>query len=403
MKAVLLCAGKSTRTYPLTLTRPKPLLKVANKTILQHNLEQLHATRLIKEVILIVGYKKEMIAFWIKEHQKKFDCVIKTVVQEEQRGTADALQSARSLLGDASFLLMNGDDLFFAEDIKKLLASKSEHALLVHPVAKPEQYGIVLINPRDKKLVKAIVEKPQKPIGNLASTGCYVFSPSIFDIGDVEPSSRGEFELPDLINFHCDRGEVGFVQAKHWFPITYPWDLLPANAYLLSLLKKKIAGKLEKHVTLKSIVVVGKGTLIKSGVYIEGPVLIGEHCTIGPNAYIRPGTTIGNHCKIGHEVEIKNSILFDNTKIPHLNYLGDSVLGEDVNFAAGTITANVRHDKGVIRSSVKKELVETGHEKLGTIIGDHVKLGIKTLIYPGRKIWPNKTTLPGEVVKQDVE
>jgi len=73
------------------------------------------------------------------------------------------------------------------------------------------------------------------------------------------------------------------------------------------------------------------------------------------------------------------------------------------NFAAGTITANVRHDKGVIRSSVKKELVETGHEKLGTIIGDHVKLGIKTLIYPGRKIWPNKTTLPGEVVKQDVE
>lgn len=385
------------------------MLKVANKTILQHNLEQLHATRLIKEVILVVGYKKEMIESWVKEHKKNFDFIIKTVVQEQQRGTADALQSARSLLGmpgAESFLLMNGDDLFFAEDIKKLLATKSEHALLVHPVAKPEQYGIVVVHPQDKKLVKAVVEKPQNHMGSLASTGCYLFSPSIFDIGDVEPSSRGEFELPDLINFHCARCEVSYVQAKHWFPITFPWDLLPANAFLLSCIqknKKNVAGKLEKHVTLKGNVVIGKGTLVKSGVYIEGPVVIGENCTIGPNAYIRPSTSIGNHCKIGHEVEVKNSILFDKTKIPHLNYLGDSVLGEDVNFAAGTITANVRHDKGVIRSSVKKELVETGREKLGTIIGDHARLGIKTLIYPGRKIWPNKTTLPGEVVKQDVE
>ena len=142
--------------------------------------------------------------------------------------------------------------------------------------------------------------------------------------------------------------------------------------------------------------------------------MIGEHCTIGPNAYLRSSTTIGNNCKIGFEVEIKNSVVFNNSAIPHLSYIGDSVIGEGVNVAAGSITANVRHDAGLIRSSVIKnaggeireeirgELVDTGLHKLGTILADGVKLGIRTLIYPGRKIWPGKTTLPGEIVTKDI-
>src|SRR3989344_2574082 len=160
-----------------------------------------------------------MITSWVKEHQKKFDFVIKMVVQEEQRGTADALQSARNLLGDASFLLMNGDDLFFAEDIKKLLASKSEHAVLVHPVAKPEQYGIVLINPRDKKLVKAIVEKPQKPIGNLASTGCYVFFHSFLASG--------------MWNFFCAEN-LNCLISSTFIATAVKWDLCRQNTGFLS-------------------------------------------------------------------------------------------------------------------------------------------------------------------------
>ena len=100
----------------------------------------------------------------------------------------------------------------------------------------------------------------------------------------------------------------------------------------------------------------------------------------------------------------------DNTAVPHLSYIGDSIIGENVNIGAGTVTANLRHDKGIIRTSVRKEiegqikeeLVETGLHKFGTVIGDNAKLGIKTIIYPGRQIWAGMTTKPGQIVDKDV-
>jgi bifunctional UDP-N-acetylglucosamine pyrophosphorylase/glucosamine-1-phosphate N-acetyltransferase len=131
--------------------------------------------------------------------------------------------------------------------------------------------------------------------------------------------------------------------------------------------------------------------------------MIGENCTIGPNCFIRSCTTIGNDSKVGNAVEIKNSIIGDNTSIGHLSYVGDSVIGDYVNLGAGTITANLRHDDKNISSPVKGDMVDSGRRKLGAIIGDNVHTGINTSIYPGRKIWPEKTTLPGEIVSKDVE
>ena len=113
--------------------------------------------------------------------------------------------------------------------------------------------------------------------------------------------------------------------------------------------------------------------------------------------------SIGNDCKVGNAVEIKNAILMEGSVIGHLSYCADSVIGEKVNFGAGTIVANLRHDNGNVKSMVRGELIDTGRRKFGTIIGDHAKTGIHTSIYPGRKIWPGKTTMPGEIVKKDVQ
>ena len=154
---------------------------------------------------------------------------------------------------------------------------------------------------------------------------------------------------------------------------------------------------------LNGTVAIGKGTVIRPGVVIDGPVIIGEDCTIGPNAWIRSYTAIGNGCRAGQGTEIKASILMDGARVPHLSYVGDSVLGEDVNFGCGTITANFRHDEGNHSSMVKGELVDTGRRKLGAIVGDGVHTGINTSIYPGRKLWPGTSTLPGEVVIRDIE
>src|SRR3989338_3290353 len=124
--------------------------------------------------------------------------------------------------------------------------------------------------------------------------------------------------------------------------------------------------------------------------------------TAFPNCYIRAFSSIGNNCRIGNAVEVKNSIVMDNTHIGHLSYVGDSVIGENVNLGAGFIVANLRHDNETVKSVVKEELISTGRRKFGTIIAENVKTGIRTSVYHGRKIWPNKTTLPGEIVKRDI-
>lgn len=402
LKAVLLAAGKGTRTYPLTLTRPKPLLKVANKTIMQHNLEQLKQTDSIKEVIMIIGYKGEMIK---KEFGKEFKGMkITYAEQAEQLGTGDALLAAKRLL-KGQFIVMNGDDLYFAEDIIRLLNEK--YAVLVKEVGNPEKYGVYLV---DSGYAKMLVEKPKEFISSTANIGCYKLDMKVFDSKPMK-TERGEIEITDFISELMKKEKVKCVEAGRWIAIAYSWDLLAANEMMLKDIKRGIKGKLEPNVTIKGEVVIGEDTVVKSGVYIEGPAVIGSHCEIGPNAYIRPSTSIGDSCKIGHEVEIKNSIIMDHSAVPHLSYIGDSVIGENVNVAAGSVTANLRHDKGMIRTSMKKEiegeikdeLVDTGLHKFGAIIGDNAKLGVKTIIYPGRKIWPGMTTLPGQIVKEDIE
>lgn len=191
--------------------------------------------------------------------------------------------------------------------------------------------------------------------------------------------------------------------SEGWKPVTYPWSVLEANEKMLAKLRPLKKGNVEKGATLKGKISIGKGTVIRAGSYIEGPVAIGEHCTIGPNCYIRGSTAIGNHCLVGNATEIKNSILMNGTHVGHLSYVGDSILGENVNLGAGTITANLRHDNGSVKSSIKGILVDTKRRKLGAIIGDNVHTGIHTTIYPGRKLWPNLSTIPGETVKKDIE
>ncbi len=105
------------------------------------------------------------------------------------------------------------------------------------------------------------------------------------------------------------------------------------------------SGEIEANVVLKGAVSVDKGTIIRSGSYIVGPVIIGQNCDIGPNCFIRPSTAIGDNCHIGAAVEVKNSIVMNGTKIPHFNYVGDSVIGENCNLGAGTKIANLKLDK----------------------------------------------------------
>ena len=182
--------------------------------------------------------------------------------------------------------------------------------------------------------------------------------------------------------------------------LCFPWDLLRLNEILLAHLTEKIEGTVREGVTIDGTLRLGRGSILLPGVYIEGNVIIGEHCKIGPNCYIRGYTAIGDHCHIGQAVEIKNSLIGEHTAIGHLSYAGDSIIGKRVNFGAGTIISNFRHDGQNHRFKVDGKLISTGRRKFGAVIGDGVHTGIHTAIYPGRSLISGASTLPGEVVKR---
>jgi len=391
IQAVIMAAGKSTRTWPLTLTKPKPLLKVMNKEIIKHNLDALQG--LVSEVIIIVGFKKEMI---IEEIGHKYGKLkIRYAEQKRQLGTGHALKYVEKLI-KGKFIVMGGDDIFSKKDIKACLRHK--YAVLGCKVEDPGRFGVFVVKGKE---VKKVVEKPKKFVSGIANAGLYVFDKSVFKF-KLRKSQRGEYEIVDYINALIKKERVVCEKVKgRWLSVGNPWDLIEANSVLVSEIKNDIKGKVEKNVIVKGKLKAGKGTEILSGTYIKGNVIIGENCLIGPNCYLRGNTSIGDGCHIGQAVEIKNSVIMDNAKVPHLSYIGDSVIGENSNLGAGTITANLKHDNKNVRSVVKGKIVDTGRRKFGTIIADDVHTGINTTIYPGRKIWPGVSTLPGEIIDKD--
>ncbi len=398
MHAVILAAGNSTRTLPLTATKPKPLLRVAGASLLEWNLRQL--TGLVSSVTVVVGYQKEQIEAEVKRLAPKL--TVTFAEQREQKGTGHALRAAGEL--PERFLVLGGDDLYWHDDFARLL--KHDEAILASDVkdaAAAKNFGVLEL---DGDRLARIEEKPRKPTpaaageGWLVSTACYVLRKALLD-QQVKRSKRGEEELTDMINARAAAAPIAVERATFWHPVSYPWQLLEANEAALALLKRDVQGVVEKGAVLKGAVVVGKGTVIRAGAYIEGPVSIGRDCVIGPNCYIRPSTSIGDRCRVGNAVELKNCAIGSNSHIGHLSYLGDSILGDGVNVGAGTIAANLRHDGAAVTSAVNGKLVGTGRRKLGCVLADGVHTGIHTSIYPGRKLWPNTTTLPGEVVSKD--
>jgi UDP-N-acetylglucosamine diphosphorylase / glucose-1-phosphate thymidylyltransferase / UDP-N-acetylgalactosamine diphosphorylase / glucosamine-1-phosphate N-acetyltransferase / galactosamine-1-phosphate N-acetyltransferase len=396
MKAVILAAGKSTRTYPLTVDSPKALLKIAGKPLLAHCLDNL--VDAADEAIIVVGFKKEMIR---ETFGKEYNGIKLTYCEQaEQLGTGHALMCAEPFLGQEQFIMMTCEDLFSRSDLKKLV--EESPSVLAQEVNDPSAYGVWIVKDGH---VSGFQEKSANPESNLANTSIYVLGPEIFiHTKKLRKTERGEFELNEAVFNMSKEKPVRVVKSDgKWQPVGYPWDILDANKLLLDMMVPINKGKVEPGVTIHGKVSIGKGTVVKAGTYIEGPVMIGEDCIIGPNAHIRQYSCIGDKCKAGNSTEIKNAVLGDKSKASHFNYLADSVVGREVNLGGYTFTCNLRHDRDVIRTPIKGVMTSTGKNKFGTVIGDGTHLGANTKIYPGRKIWPGKTTLPGEIVKKDLE
>jgi UDP-N-acetylglucosamine diphosphorylase/glucosamine-1-phosphate N-acetyltransferase len=407
MKAVLLAAGEGIRLLPITATRPKHLIKVGGKPILQFCLEAVRQAG-IDEVIIVTHYMSEAIRSYFGDGEK-LGLKLTYVEQKAILGTGNAAEVAEPYL-DGDFVLIYGDLLFGEDTVKTVLSQfekgKTAAVMGVIPVDKPESYGI--IEQEAEGRVKRIVEKPAagKAPSNLANAGVYVFSKEVFDkIRQTKASIRGEWELTDAITMFAQEGKTVLatqLNKDDWFDVGRPWDLLDANVWALKRLDHKVLGTVEQGAHLIGLVTVAESARVRSGAYIEGPVFIDEEADVGPNCFIRSGSSLGKKVRVGNACEIKNSILMDGTHVGHLSYVGDSILGEKCNLGAGTIIANYRFDAGSIKMMVKDQVVNTGRRKLGAVLGDNVKTGIKSLFMPGVKVGPNTWVGANFMVERDL-
>jgi bifunctional UDP-N-acetylglucosamine pyrophosphorylase/glucosamine-1-phosphate N-acetyltransferase len=389
MKAVILAAGEGKRMHPLTASQPKVMLPIANLPIIEHLLVELRSAG-IRDFLFVVGYKAETVRSYFGDGSP-WAVRIEYVNQRNQAGTGDALRMAESLV-KGPFILANGDIIVQSKDISRLI-SRGGIGMTIAEVSDTTDLGVVEVSDDH---VLAIHEKQAGAQSRLANSGVYLLNDSIFGLmATLRKSPRGEYELTDALQMMLEHNMAIFeTRINNWLNLSYPWDLLTANESILSVLKPSIDGKIEPNAVINGPVSVGSGAVIRSGAYITGPVMIGHNCDIGPNCYIRPYTAIGDHCHIGNGVEVKNSIIMNGTKLPHLNYVGDSVIAENCNLGAGTVIANLRLDKANIFAGG----INTGRRKFGAVIGAEVQIGINATINVGTIIGSHSYIGPGATV-----
>ena len=392
MQAVVLTAGEGTRMRPLTANTPKPMLQVADRPLVAHTAETAIQAG-ADELIFVVGYEAAEVKSYFGDSYRGVP--VEFAVQEEQLGTADAVDAAREYL-DGPFAVLNGDNLYDQASITALFDAAP--SLTAYRVADPRNYGV--LSTEDGR-VTDIIEKPEDPQTDLANAGAYVFPAEARDWLDVPLSERGEREITDVVARVIEEYDVTPVEVERWLDVGRPWELLEANEWKLGELERRIDGEVRGDADLRGPIVVEDGAVVEPGVTIEGPALVQSGAEVGPNAYIRGPTLVGEDCHVGHGVEIKNSLLFEAASVPHVSYVGDSVLGTDVNFGAGTQVANLRHDGEPVRTTVKGERVSTGRRKFGVVAGDGVKTAINTSLNAGVVLSTGATTTPGESVTRD--
>jgi bifunctional UDP-N-acetylglucosamine pyrophosphorylase/glucosamine-1-phosphate N-acetyltransferase len=394
MQTVVLAAGEGTRMRPLTARRPKPMLPVAGRPMLEHVLDaavDAGASRLV----LVVGYHADA----VREHfgDAYRGVPVAYAVQESQEGTADAVRTARPHLKEAPFVVLAGDNLYDAASMADLYASAP--ALGAFEVEDPRPYGVLEL---DGDRVSGVIEKPEDPPSNRVNASAYAFEARALGwLAEVEKSERGEYELTDVLARQIGAGSVRAITFERWLDVGRPWELLAANEWRVGELDRRLDGEVDEGAEIDGSVVVEPGATVRRGVTIEGPALVASGATVGPNAYVRGATAIGEGATVGHAVEVKNAVLMEGATVGHLSYVGDSVLGRDVNFGAGTTVANLRHDDADVTLAVKGERVSTGRRKFGAVLGDGARTGINTSLNAGVKLSADARTDPGEVVRRD--
>jgi glucose-1-phosphate thymidylyltransferase len=327
MKALVLAGGKGTRLRPITFTRAKQLVPVANKPILFYAIEAIRDAG-ISDIGVIVGDTADEVRAALGDGSK-WGVAVTYIPQEAPLGLAHAVKIAEEYMAGDSFVMYLGDNLIangISRFVDEFRAGTADAQILLAHVPNASSFGVAELG-SDGRIVR-LVEKPKAPPSDLALVGVYLFNSRVFEaVNAIEPSARGELEITDAIQWLVDSGAAVHPHiVEGWWKDTGKLDdMLEANRIMLDLISTDIVAEVDRASQLHGRVRAGAGTRITDSV-VRGPVVIGEACEIR-GAYIGPYTSVGDGCKvIGCEVE--HSILLPGARIEDVGLrVLDSLMG----------------------------------------------------------------------------
>lgn len=404
MEAVILAAGFGRGLEPITHTRPKPLIPVLDRSLLEYHLDNLREVGAIKRVVVVANYLIEKVKERVRTIEGRYEFELKVVDQGRPLGTGHSLLKGLEEVRGESVLVLYVDSAYSVRDLREIANSPRPYLVAAYHVDDPRDYGVLVREPNGE--LKDVIEKPSHPVSSLVNAGLYKLSTDISShLERIEPSPRGEYELTDAIKSLLKSGSPVIVhELTYWRDLGRSWRYLDFCKEVLSerVRARTVYGRVESGVNIKGPVYIGENSEVLSGSYIEGPAYIGEGVTVGPNAYIRPGSIILGGSRIGFAVEVKESVVMEGAHASHLSYIGDSIVCEYANLGAGTILANLRLDGGEVKVRVKGVKVSTNKRKLGALIGGYVRTGVNVSINPGVKVGAYSRIFPGVAVYEDV-
>lgn len=368
MQAVILAAGEGERLGPLTETRPKPMIPVGNRPILESVLEAAIDAG-VDEVVFVVGHAHERIQSHFGDGDE-WGVTIRYIEQAHRLGAAHALSQVESIVDD-HFLVLHGDQLVSTELLARLLdrwAETGTPTIAAVRSARPTEYGAVTVA---DGLVRAVSKTPTEDPPFLVNGGAYVFDGRVFSaIRDVGETEQGDYGMATALQYLCDDGALSaVVHNGSWRDLTYPWDLLATNASL-------VHGQTS----------VSEAATVHDSAVVAGDVAVDSGVSVGPNATLLPGTSLGENVTVGANATVANSIVMAGARIGDGASLRDCIVGE-----ATTVGPN-----GTVEGGPADVVIDDRLHRdvgLGGVVAGQTTLGGAVTVTPG--------TIVGREVRAD--
>lgn len=398
MKVVLLAAGRSERMSPIT---DKTCLPFLGTPLICHQVQQLRETGFDDICIVTSSHNKDIIS------QHCPNCEI--VIQTEETGMKGGVLAAKPYISQEPFVVLSANDIMDSSAYKRLFETIElgvDGAIVCQKVDRYFPGGYVEVTQSGH--IQTIVEKPgagNEP-SNLVNLVLHFHRDAVrfFDVLESTKSDKDDLYECALGQLFQEKQYTAIAYSDFWQPIKYPWHIFDAMNYFLKNIEPNgyiaSSAKISDHAVIKGPVYIDEGVRVMEHATISGPAYIGKNSIVANNALVRD-TMIGENCVVGYSTEIARSYLRSNVWT-HSNYVGDSIIDNNVSFGAGSITANLRLDEQEMNVAIKGVKTSTGRNKIGSIIGPNVRVGVQSSIMPGVKIGANSVIGPGLSLFTDV-